>query len=94
MRLSETRDQFVTEFSFPVEHGTVVDAMGGIELDAPHGEPESIGEVLGRTDDNPTYRSADELYDALVGSLGEGYIGRKHYDDRGPNPQETDDVHF
>lgn len=94
MRLSETRDRFINEFSFPVEHGTVLDSVGEIELDAPHGEAESIGEVLGRTEDHPTYHSADELYDTILSSLGEEYIGRKHYDDRGPNPQETDDVHF
>lgn len=94
MKLSETRDRFVSEFSFPVEHEVVLDRVGEIELDAPYGDPESISEVLGRTDDHATYHSADELYDTMVSYLGEEYIGRKHYDDRGPNPQETDDVHF
>ena len=94
MRLSETRDQFTSEFRFPVEHDAVIDAVGDIELDAPYGEPESIADVLSR-DDQPTYESADELYDALLTYVGDAYIGRKFYDDRGSNTEiDSEEVSF
>ena len=34
------------------------------------------------------FRSADELYDALLTFVGDAYIGRKYYDDRGAQPGE------
>ncbi len=94
MRLSETRDRFVTEFTYPVEHETVIETMGEVELDAPHGEPESIDEVLNRAGTTETYRSADELYDSVITYVGDGYIGRKFYDDRSPNSGDTKQIHF
>jgi hypothetical protein len=65
-----------------VEHGTVVETIGDVELDAPWGDPETIGEVLTRTDD-AEFHSADELYDTILTYVGDQYIGRKFYDDRG-----------
>ncbi|PSP72733.1 hypothetical protein BRC86_11625 [Halobacteriales archaeon QS_3_64_16] len=94
MRLSETRDRFASELTFPVEHETVLDELGDAELDAPYGEPESIGDVLERSDESEYY-SADELYDTLVTFVGDAYIGRKFYDDRGSNADiDHDEVSF
>lgn len=94
MRLSETRDRFASEFTFPVEHETVIDTMGDVRLDAPYGESETIGDVLGRIDET-TYRSGDELYDTIVTYVGDGYIGRKFYDDRSSNAAiDSEEVHF
>jgi hypothetical protein len=84
MRLSETRDRFASELTFPAEHETVLDTVGDIELDAPYGESESVGEVLDQANETE-YRSADDLYDTLVTFVGDAYIGRKFYDDRGSN---------
>jgi hypothetical protein len=90
MRLAKTRDRFVTEFAFPVERTAVIDRIGDVELDAPAGEPDSIADVLGRTDQE-AFRSADELYDTIMTYVGDQYIGRKYYDDRGSNVGISDD---
>jgi hypothetical protein len=94
MRLSETRDLFAERLEFPADRETVVETVGSVELDAPMGDPESIEEILGRTD-VATFESADELYDSIVTFVGDQYIGRKFYDDRGSQAGiETDEVHF
>ncbi|MEZ3143755.1 hypothetical protein [Halobaculum sp. MBLA0143] len=94
MRLPETRDLFAREFTFPVACETVVDRIGDEELDAPNGGSETIGTVLGRCQEEE-FRSADELYDALLTFVGDAYIGRKFYDDRGAQPgEETEGVSF
>jgi len=94
MRLSETRDRFASELTFPVEHETVLDELGDAELDAPYGESESIGDVLERAGETEYY-SADDLYDTLVTFVGDAYIGRKFYDDRGSNADiDHDEVSF
>ena len=94
MRLSETRDRFASELTFPVEHETVLDSLGDVELDAPYGESESVSDVLERAGETE-YRSADELYDTLVTFVGDAYIGRKFYDDRGSNTEiDSEEVSF
>ncbi|MGM0398610.1 MAG: DUF5789 family protein [Halobacteriota archaeon] len=86
MRLPETRDLFARELTFPTSHRTVIEAIGETELQAPTGQSESIEEVLDRTS-NEQYRSADELYDALMTFVSDEFIGRKFYDDRGSTPK-------
>jgi len=94
MRLSETRDRFASELTFPVEHETVLDSLGNVELDAPYGESESVSDVLERAGETE-YESADELYDTLVTFVGDAYIGRKFYDDRGSNTEiDSEEVSF
>ena len=94
MRLSETRDVFVERLTFPAEREAVLDAVGSVELDAPWGDPESVGEVLARADDE-SFGSADELYDTLLTYVGDQYIGRKFYDDRGSqNAIDSEEVSF
>jgi hypothetical protein len=84
MRLAETRDRFISELTFPVQRKTVIERLGHVEIDPPTGEPETVADVLGRTETR-LFRSPDELYDALVAFLGDQYVGRKYYDDRGSN---------
>ena len=93
MRLPETRDLFAREFSFPVACETVREEIGDRELDAPNGDSETIGTVLGRCHDEE-FRSADALYDALLTFVGGGYIGRNYYDDRGAQPGEEGEGAF
>jgi hypothetical protein len=94
MRLAETRNLFARTLTFPVDREVVLDAVGGTELDAPYGDPETIREVLGRTDE-PDFDSADELFDTVLANVGDQYIGRKHYDDRGAQGGiDTEEVHF
>lgn len=93
MRLPQTRDLFTREFEFPAHRDAVIDGVGDVELDAMYGEPETIAEVLSRTDQKE-FDSVDELYDALITFVGEQYIGRKFYDDRGMNPETDEEVSF
>jgi hypothetical protein len=91
IRLSEARDLFSRELAFPVDCQTVIEETGDVCLTSPTGATETIGDVLGRCE-GETFDSNDELYDALVTYLGEDFIGRKHYDDRGANPQQDEEV--
>ncbi len=94
MRLSETRNLFVSSLSFPADRDTVIKEVGDVEIDAPAGDPDRIEHVLTRTDQT-TYESAEELHDVLVTFVGDQYIGRKFYDDRGANLHSgLDEVHF
>lgn len=93
MRLSQTRDLFVREFDFPARREVVLEGVGDVELDAMFGEPETVAEVLSRTD-QAEFDSVDELYDALITFVGDQYIGRKFYDDRGMNPETDEEVSF
>jgi hypothetical protein len=91
IRLSEACDLFSRELTFPVDREGVVEETGEVCLSSPTGATETIGDVLGRYE-GETFESNDELYDTLVTYLGEEFIGRKGYDDRGPNPQYDEEV--
>jgi hypothetical protein len=94
MRLAETRNLFARSLTFPADRETVLETVGDREIDAPYGEPETIEEVLSRTDE-PSFTTADELFDTVLTNVGDQYIGRKHYDDRGAQGGiETEEVHF
>lgn len=94
MRLSETRDLFASSFEFPVNREEVIEQVGEVEIDAPSGEPDRIEHVLTRTD-QAAFESAEELHDVIVTFVGDQYIGRKFYDDRGANLHSgLDEVHF
>lgn len=94
MRLSETRNLFVSSFDFPVERATVIEQVGEVEIDAPTGDADDIESVLTRTDQE-TFDTAEELHDVITTFVGEQYIGRKFYDDRGANLRtDLDEVHF
>lgn len=90
MDFSEVRTHLHEECDFPVEHETLVAEVGDVELETTTAESETIGTVLTRTDET-TYRSVDDVYTSLLGTLGESYVGRKYYDDRNgarPIPRE------
>ena len=91
IRLSEARDLFSRELSFPVACATVEDELGEVLLASPAGSPETVGDALGRCGSRE-FASADELFGALLMSVGEQYIGRKGYDDRGTTPGYDDEV--
>jgi hypothetical protein len=94
MRLAETRNLFARTLTFPADRETVLDVDGEREIDAPYGDPETIEEVLRRTDE-PSFTTADELFDTVLTNVGDQYIGRKHYDDRGAQGGiDTEEVHF
>jgi hypothetical protein len=93
MRLPETRDLFSRELTFPVTCEQVVETVGDVELDAPDGGAETVGDVLGRCEVDE-FDSPDELYDSLISFVSDRYIGRKFYDDRGTARGEGEEVSF
>lgn len=84
MRLPETRDLIVGEVEFPATCEEVEEALGDVYIESPLGSEEKLKDVLGRCGEQE-FESADELYDTVVGNVSEAHVGRKKYDDRGPN---------
>lgn len=82
MRLPETRDLFARELQFPVTRQTVLDTVGDTELHAPGGDNKMIRTVIERCETDE-FESADDLYDSMMTFVGDEFIGRKYYDDRG-----------
>lgn len=94
MRLSTARDRFVSEFTFPVTREEVIEQLGDVEIEGPTNNPETVGEVLERTDEQ-SFPSPDALYDTIIASVGTQYVGRRFYDDRGSNVGiDIDEVSF
>lgn len=94
MRISETRDLFTSRIEFPEEKDAVINSVGDVELESPQGdESESLAEVIERSGVRE-YSSVDELYDCIIGNVGEGFVGRKNYDDRGPNYGDAEQISF
>ncbi len=87
MRLREVRDEIDDCVDCPADRSTVLDRIGNEKLEAPGGDPETVAQVLGR-DSTETYYSTAEVYESILCNLSEAYVGRKNYDDRGPNPVE------
>ncbi|MFB6087099.1 MAG: hypothetical protein ABEJ85_01150 [Haloarculaceae archaeon] len=85
MDFSNVRTHLEQECHFPVDHETLVEEIGGITIEAPRAEPETVETVLNRTEET-TYQSVDDVYATLVGTVDDAYIGRKFYDDRGGAP--------
>lgn len=90
MRLPETRDLFTRELQFPVTCESVVETVGERELEAPNGADTTVGAVLNHCTERE-FDSADELYDSVVMHVGDGFVGRKKYDDRGGQPSGAED---
>ena len=91
IRLSETRDLFVQELSFPATCDDVITACGDVILQAPGGTNEAIADVLARCDADE-FESTDELVDTVMLFVSNDYVGRIGYDDRGNNPEYDNEV--
>jgi hypothetical protein len=87
MRLPETRDLFEQELQFPVERDHVVERVGKRRLEAPNGKDTTVEAVLDHCEERE-FQSADALYDSLVMSVEDNFVGRKRYDDRSGQPRE------
>lgn len=75
---------------------TVLDTVGDTVLHAPSGENKTIGDVIQRCEIDE-FESADSLYDSLMTFVGDEFIGRKFYDDRGgvgPSQDDDQEVNF
>jgi hypothetical protein len=84
MRIPEIRNLIVREIEFPVSCNEVKETIGDVCIETPLGSEEELDDVLGRCGARE-FKSADELYDAVVGNVSGEHIGRKKYDDRGPS---------
>lgn len=91
IRLPEARDLFSRGLTFPVTKGEVKSEYGDVTLASPMGSSETIGEALSHSE-TQEFSSVDELYDTLLTFVGEEYIGRKEYDDRGSTIGHDDEV--
>jgi hypothetical protein len=91
IRLPEARDLFSRELRFPITCAEVREQVGGVTLASPMGSPETIDDALARCDIRE-FASVDELYSALLTFVGEEYVGRKGYDDRGATIGYDDEV--
>ena len=89
MLLSELAAYLDEEYTYPVDLDTVVERAGEVRIgDEAAEEQETIGSALGSLGSD-TFDSADELFKTIYGNVGDDFIGRKYYDDRGGNPPET-----
>ncbi len=96
MRLPETRDLFARKLQFPVTRALVLETVGDTELHAPGGENKTISDVIERCETDE-FESADDLYDSMMTFVGDEFIGRKYYDDRGgvgPSHDGEGEVNF
>ncbi|MFB6151378.1 MAG: hypothetical protein ABEJ40_06190 [Haloarculaceae archaeon] len=84
MRFKDIYDTFEQTYSYPVERETVIETLGERTIEAPNGSGETIAEIMARTE-TETYASPRDLFEEFFGHLGDEYIGRKYYDDRGDN---------
>lgn len=81
MDFHDVRDHLDQTFDFPVDHAALVEQVGDVELEGSTTDPETIETVLNRTRMS-SYESAADVHDLLLGTVTDGYIGRKYYDDR------------
>lgn len=90
MNIQDSHEYFEENLDFPLVTGAVNEQIGSTEIDAPDEEDSrTISELLSQADEE-TYNSANDLYEMVVSSLPDDYIGRKYYDDRGSNLEGLD----
>lgn len=79
------------DHDYPATMQELTDAYGDREVRYPDGS-ERLAALLAPFDD--TYRSADEVRQAVLNAVGQGAVGRKGYTDRGSFSSTPDDVSF
>jgi len=90
MLLSELREFLDDEFSYPVDHETVIDEIGEVDVEDTNSEESaSVASIL-KPLSVESYESADELHRMIYGSVGDERVGRKFYDDRGGTHNDED----
>lgn len=89
MNLGELHEFLEDEVEYPIDNASVAERIGTIRITAPgNRSTETVSTIIAPVGQQ-TYASAEELFETIIGNLGEEYIGRKFYDDRGSNPSET-----
>ncbi len=92
MDVNEVYEKLERDVEPPVTRRELAEAFGDVEIDCPAGEATEMTEVLDM-DDASTYTCLQEIHETVMGNLDESHVGRKYYDDRGPN-YGTDQVSF
>lgn len=93
MEAQNLRDHLEAELEFPTDLETVLNDIGGTEIEAPNSDTSmTISDILGHLDEG-TYETPDELREIILANEPEEYVGRSHYSDRGPegNQPANDD---
>lgn len=81
------------DLDYPLTCDEAVDAVGMITLESPEGTEETVAEALS-LETSETFHDAQELYEAVAANVDESFVGRREYDDRGPNVGEGDEEAF
>lgn len=89
LRPAETRERLRRACEYPADVATLVERVGETELRTPTGSTVRLERVLERCDAS-RFRSADSAHQTLMATLDDRHVGRKYYDDRGPNPVRED----
>jgi hypothetical protein len=74
---------------YPTTAGALVDEYGDHELSLPSGST-TVGEVLGRTNDEQEFDSAEEVETAIYNFVGDDAVGAENYSDRGTGADENE----
>lgn len=90
---TETRELFERKCQLPTDQESIVDAVGDTAVVAPTGESSTVETILQRSAETE-YESIEALHSTVMANLSDEHIGRKHYDDRSPNPARDGDVSF
>jgi hypothetical protein len=86
MELPFLHEWAVSNFEYPVSRETVIETVGDCRIEAPDSQSsETVTTVLNRGTES-RFLSHTDLSDTIKCNLGDQYIGRKYYDDRGSNP--------
>lgn len=101
VKIENLRSYLDEELSYPIDRETVIERIGGVEIEAPdRNDSETVAAIVDPLGEE-TYDSAGELYNTIIGNVDEEHIGRKFYDDRGQHsvdrsegPEEERDVSF
>lgn len=97
MELTRLYRELEADLEYPIDLETVIERIGDTEIEAPDRmDSETVAGILGPLGQD-TYNSPVELADAIIGNVGDEYVGRKFYDDRGGNlpgerPALVDDI--
>ena len=86
MKINELPDLFARRIEYPADLEAVRSQVGGERIDAPDDEHTRTLEELLAHIESDVYDSPHQLFESVVSSLPDEYVGRKFYDDRGWNP--------
>ncbi|AKU08438.1 MULTISPECIES: DUF5789 family protein [Haloferax] len=89
MDIRDLQSHLETAFEYPVATDRVLERVGDIEVTAPNVDDAETVEAILDPLGAETYESAADLYNTILGSVSDDYIGRKFYDDRGADPADS-----